>query len=205
MTTTLDNATLAAMTIEVREVNTAKGWRTGDNTFGDYCALFASEVAEMLEAYRDHRLADATKIDEQPRTALDVVKLVTGETPLKPEGVGSEMADTLIRLVDMADVFGYRLRAASGPDAFMIPVTFGDWCALLTARISHALETYHRCSNAIRYMVSDALSDTLTTLTAMADVHGVDLVAEYRRKIAYNRTRPFQHGGRTLSDPTPAP
>jgi hypothetical protein len=31
----------------------------------------------------------------------------------------------------------------------------------------------------------------------------IDLTAEYTRKIAYNRTRPYQHGGRTLSEATP--
>ena len=30
---------IVTMTAEVREVNTALGWRTGDNTFGDYIAL----------------------------------------------------------------------------------------------------------------------------------------------------------------------
>jgi NTP pyrophosphatase (non-canonical NTP hydrolase) len=120
--------TLRDITAEVRAVNIAKGWRSasggpGNNTFGDYIALAHSELSEALEAYRSWRLADATGSDpDNPDTAM------------KPEGVGSEFADLLIRLVDMADVFG------------------------------------------------------------------IDLEAEYRRKIAYNRTRAFQHGGRTLAD-----
>ncbi len=59
-------STIAAMTVEIRENNIAKGWRDpaggpGDNTLGDYIALLHTEVAEAIEEYRDHRLADATK------------------------------------------------------------------------------------------------------------------------------------------------
>lgn len=126
--------TIVEMTAEVREVNTTLGWRTGGNTFGDYIALMHSELSEALEAYRDHRLADATAEDEI--VGVEGVGLSRGyaKRPAKPEGVGSEFADVLIRLLDVADI------------------------------------------------------------------HGIDLDAEYARKIAYNRTRPYQHGGRTLSE-----
>lgn len=132
------------MTAEVREVNTALGWRTGENTFGDYIALLHSELSEALEAYRDYRLEDATnppqpiyRNEEIPKIRHDDVyrtkRVLVGHHPAKPEGVGSEMADVLIRLLDTCDVYG------------------------------------------------------------------IDLAAEFQRKIAYNRTRPYQHGGRTLS------
>lgn len=118
--------TIAEMTAKVRAVNTEKGWRTGANTFGDYIALLHSELSEALEAYRDHRLEDAT----DPRWNTDVGQ----DVAVKPEGVGSEFADVLIRLLDVADIYG------------------------------------------------------------------IDLAAEFDRKIAYNATRPYQHGGRTLSE-----
>ena len=105
-------STLAEKVAEVREVNTANGWRDTTYTFGDHVALLHSEASEALEAYRVWGLDDATGA--------------------KPEGVGSEFADVLIRLLDMCDVYG------------------------------------------------------------------VDLEAEYVRKMAYNRTRGYRHGGKTL-------
>jgi NTP pyrophosphatase (non-canonical NTP hydrolase) len=125
--------TIADYTRAIREDNIRKGFRPasggpGANTFGDYIALAHSELSEALEAYRDHRLADATDADGDRIVSTGEVR------PPKPEGVGSELADTMIRLMDMADVFG------------------------------------------------------------------IDLDYEIQRKIAYNQTRPYRHGGRVLSD-----
>lgn len=134
--------TIPEMTAEVREVNVRLGWHTPNaNTFGDYIALLHSELSEALEAYRDHRLADATVVVEPCYEIPGIGMCATHHQhishcggPVKPEGVGSEFADVLIRLLSTCDI----------------------------------LE--------------------------------IDLDAEYARKIAYNATRSFQHGGRTLAE-----
>lgn len=59
-----------------------------------------AELSEALEAYRDYRLADATAGYDQETERLP-----------KPEGVGSEMADVLIRLLDVCDIYGIDLEA----------------------------------------------------------------------------------------------
>lgn len=86
---------LAQMMEEVTAVNVTNGWHDNNRRFGEDIALLHSEVSEMLEAYRDHGLEDATK-------------KVTGDDGVirhygKPEGVGSEAADILIRLLDTCD------------------------------------------------------------------------------------------------------
>lgn len=93
---------LSAMTEEVRSVNVANGWYDADRDFGMEIALLHSEVSEMLEAYRDGGIGDQTR---SPDTGCEPC-IVGGfgdhsqHRPIKPEGVGSECADVLIRLLD---------------------------------------------------------------------------------------------------------
>jgi hypothetical protein len=185
--------TLAQMATEIRENNIEKGWRSpdggpGSNTWGDYVALLHSEISEALEAYRDHRLEDATGPG-----ALHVRHNV--RIPPKPEGVGSEFADVLIRLIDMCDVFGlwwfdmdWELADAAPAEVGSAIRTFGDWMSYLHERVT---DLWNR---------PDLAHAVLRGLVAVSERYGIDLTAEYERKITYNRTRTFQHGGRTLAD-----
>lgn len=94
-------SSLQGMQAETVEVETLLGWKGPDarvNSFGDSMALLHSEVSEAFEAYRNWGTADAT--DYTPRE----------NTPLsKPEGVGSEFADILIRLLSSCDQYGIDL------------------------------------------------------------------------------------------------
>lgn len=87
---------LEQMMHEVTAVNVANGWHDETRRFAEDIALLHSEVSEMLEAYRDHGIMDAT----EPGTHTDPFM---NDIPNKPEGVGSEAADILIRLLDTCD------------------------------------------------------------------------------------------------------
>lgn len=87
---------LADMQAEVKEWCIAKGWYDKPVDFGLAMALLHSEVSEALEAWRVWQFMDATDIAQE------------GELP-KPEGVGSEFADVLIRLLDDCARFGIDL------------------------------------------------------------------------------------------------
>jgi NTP pyrophosphatase (non-canonical NTP hydrolase) len=74
---------------EVYALNVDKGWFDDSRSFGDDMALLHSEVSEMLEAYRVYGVNDATAVPH-----------ASNEYRPKPEGIGSEAADILIRLLD---------------------------------------------------------------------------------------------------------
>lgn len=87
---------------EIAELCTAKGWREdiADGTikngyvFGAYIALGHSELTEALEARRDGVWSDTRPI------------IKDWEKVGKPIGVGPELADTIIRVLDMCDIWG---------------------------------------------------------------------------------------------------
>jgi hypothetical protein len=196
--------TLREMTGEVREVNIEKGWRTVRNSWGDYVALLHTEISEMLEAYRDHRLADAT-----PDKSGDMPAMARIIAQPKPEGVGSEAADVLIRLLDMADVYGFPVFDMDCELADVDPLwpvatsgTFGGWIAWLHWRAAKLHPFSSSSSGAPLAADRFAVPLMLRALVAFCERWDIDLAAEYQRKIAYNRTRAYQHGGRTLADTT---
>jgi NTP pyrophosphatase (non-canonical NTP hydrolase) len=94
------NKSFTDMQDEIREVNQANGWYEASRPFEADVSLLHSEVSEMFEAFRQWGLDDATH----------QFAIRDGESIPKPEGVGSEAADVLIRLLDTCDRYGIDLR-----------------------------------------------------------------------------------------------
>lgn len=173
---------------EVAEFCVAKGWSGPGSpvkNFDDCIALLHSEVSEALEAYRDHGLEDATQNLGQHQ--------IEGTLP-KPEGVGSELADVLIRLLDDMDRFSinpgqvYNFAGVWRPSqACLKNDTFGSYIRFLHEDIAR-----------VGFPSARAFGYVLGNLRYFAKRYGVDLEFEYERKMAYNWTRTFRHGGKRL-------
>lgn len=95
--------------------------------------------------------------------------------------------------------------------------TFGDDVALLHSEVSEMLEAYrdygfadmtsascgpchgdgrpHVCKPV---GVGSEAADVLIRLLDTCGRRGIDLANEYEKKMAYNKTRPYRHGGKTL-------
>ena len=97
---------LKELAAEINRVAHAKGWYIYKRTFGEYVALFHSEITEAFEEVRNgHRVKDVYINDKswpEPDAAdwdeIDTVSSNGG----KPEGVGIELADAVIRILDFA-------------------------------------------------------------------------------------------------------
>lgn len=108
----------------IRNLCESKGWRRHapseapreGHEFAAYIALLHSEASEALEAFRDKVWSEVchTTIDLVEAGMPDVHhKQCSGKphTHPKPVGVGPELADVFIRLIDMADMWGIDLDA----------------------------------------------------------------------------------------------
>lgn len=109
------HAGLAVFSHEVRELTTAKGWREDDiigsaHAFAAYIGLAHSELSEALDASRD-RIWHGTCEGGSSELRSDHMAGCSGKPHLhpKPVGVGAELADAMIRIIDMADRWGVNL------------------------------------------------------------------------------------------------
>jgi hypothetical protein len=163
-----------ALQTEIWGINEDKGWHEDGFNPREARALIHSEISEALEAYRSHGLVDQTD------------HYGSHDTLPKPEGVGSEFADVLIRVL--------HYQARSG-----VVAVEPDEADLAVARAVHYGRTFGEDIDLLHEALAcGPLASFPAHLVTVAQKHGIDLMAEVRRKIDFNRTRPYRHGGKKL-------
>ena len=180
------NRTLAQMTAEIVENNTRLGWHVNLPTVPEAMAMLHSEVSEALEAWRQWGTEDGTAGSA----------IVPGGGPgAKPEGVGSEFADIFIRLLDDAWLYAGGDLEAQTEGLYALNESFPANMNALHDLISMASGWWEGEGNEALPVRFTAI---LVFLRQLCEQYGIDLIAEYERKMAYNRTRSYRHGGKRI-------
>ena len=194
---TFDLAELSKMFGEIRDNNVKLGWQPHDLETGEVMALLHAEVAEMTDAYRQWAFGDATRYT----TFGDNGSIIAASNP-KPEGVGSEMADVLIRLIDNVDMLPIGLEYLEAHGRYGYSPRFVIVCNTLhtmIAKLSMALDSYEECPLPEELpLIGRCFRDVYQYLTQAAEHFGIDIRFEYERKLAYNKTRAYRHGGKNM-------
>lgn len=183
---------LREMQAEGRVYSEAHGWYDIPRTWGEEIALLHSEAAEALDAYRqwgtdDMTLKECKVFDHSHEAPNNHPHLC------KPEGVGSELADVLIRLLDTCERHDIDIekggKAVGWTEEVYYPnVTFGDMITDLHHQIDYFWQMRSNRTAALVY----------TRLLAICKATAINLHEEYERKYAFNQTRPYRHGNKRL-------
>lgn len=194
--------TIKELISEAHETAIAKGWRkrtpTGElevRDIAEQVCLFHSEVSEALEAFRDSKY--------KPHEIWE------GEGG-KPEGMGIELADLLIRMADSCGAYKIYL----GEDFLLQPLATLDFDTYFTAKtIPGLLCQLHsfitdlgRKWKAPQTLVGP-FGDMWGTIfnlvgrTMMVVAHETDDASTFiercvTAKLAYNKGRSFRHGNK---------
>lgn len=197
------------------------GWWEGPRTCGEIIALCHSELSEALEEYRAKRPmlyfpcnSGGLCVDDRPlenltcgsrvRKASDPETFCSARSN-KPEGIAVELADCIIRILDWfgkeeldADQLLTEARTFMYCDVprRLFAASPGDYIARWHLLLSLAFSCWCRASGTYAAAIRMALC--VNEIYEWAAEHGVDMDAVLREKHAYNKTRPYRHGGKVL-------
>ena len=187
---------------EVHENACEKGWWDEPVTFGDIVSLCHSEISEALEEFRAGRpLVYFVETNGFVVTAMDERQ---GE---KPEGIAVELGDCVMRILDWmrqesVDVDGamaqarVMLRGGREVPALRVNGGMGDLAAELHLYLSMAYRNWLNGTGTSPIATRMAL--VILRIQEWAGERGVDLDQVLREKHAYNKSRPYRHGGKAL-------
>jgi NTP pyrophosphatase (non-canonical NTP hydrolase) len=159
----------------------------GSHTFD----LAERETAIMTAMFRPSEQDEP----ESPKRLVEV-----GEWPKFPEGhMLAGIQDLQYECWKIADDHGWHDE----------PATFGDRIALIHSEASEALEefrdghapteTYYKPEKPDKPEgVPSELADIIIRVLDLAEINGIDIDLALETKMAYNRTRPYRHGGKKI-------
>lgn len=178
--------TLNKFTAEVHENAVAHGWWDEERSLAEIVALCHSELSEALEEYRAAR-----------------PMLWFAEGSDKPEGIAVELADCIIRILDWFGKCGVNtdgaLEVASRCNFAPIIKGSGSFGEFITERHMDLSKAYEQSAPDMPCGWSTIrLAHCIQAIIEWAKANGVDMEKILDLKHAYNKGRPYRHGGKIL-------
>lgn len=166
---------------EVHENARAHGWWDTERSFGEVIALIHSELSEALEEYRNGHTPTETYYSEGG----------------KPEGIPSELADVVIRVLDWCGHGGRELFCRDF-DTILKP-EFADSLEYVKQKdFGTFIADIHRGVSDFYSSDSEEPETFLNNLFAWCASHKIDLESALLEKHNFNKTRPYKHGGEVI-------
>jgi hypothetical protein len=175
------------------------GWWESERSFGELIALCHSELSEALEEYRNgHELNETyykcekcvpgcITYDETIYCHKDDKKI-----KLKPEGIPVELADVVIRIMDMCGRYEYDVQKVIETGEHLILRgnhydNFGEFITLC-----------HRYLSSSDRHWFEWLAGLIVFIQKFCENEGIDLESAIIEKHEFNKTRPYKHGGKVI-------
>lgn len=198
---------LNALRDEVFQINKDNGWHDQRRSFGELIALVHSEVSEALEDYRngkkvnevwyEYKQGDKTLVSKQ--SVIYVPKVNSDEELMrlgKPCGIPSELADIVIRILDICGLYEWDVDKHKG--------TVFDYEALeIKSFLEFLSETHVHLSQAYLYGLNNLyclnrLCFVISFIESICQQHSINLESTILEKLEYNKTRGHRHGGKVI-------
>lgn len=160
--------------------------------------------SELIEAHEEHRKADSV-----------LTKIYFGEgSPPKPEGFPIEVADAVIRILDLVQALHSVIEAPRLKQVFMNACAVSRYVAIqgeiadnvgealddATDAISNARKNAYAASiagpDAFRACLIGGLIPVVGFLFRMCDAYNINLGDAVAIKHTYNGSRPYRHGNK---------
>lgn len=183
---------LTALSKDIRFDNASKGFDPTEGGVGRYLLLAISEICEAQDELRNGNDFFSMYADGFAGVGLPYsVKADLSKFPLdvKPCGFFVEIADAIIRLLDVAGKFDINVDVLEDPAYVAKTATIDDWLLAVCGSIANAGGFTPKEAD-FEVNLCEALA-TLFLLCQDYDVHIMEII---QLKLAYNRTRPPKHG-----------
>lgn len=193
---------LEELMIPIHKTAVEKGWWEGERDTDEIYSLFFTEISEAVEEMRKPQFEDNLgqemwcihPVTKEPTIGYVEVETEHGIEIGKPEGIGVEIADAVIRVLDWMGFKGYKLEG-SVDGVGRGDLKGRDSRAIMNMNVSLAYAyTFHEECETENEIAS--LCDFIDWASAYFASRDWNMIKVIEAKMRYNDKRTYRHGGK---------